>query len=297
MNVRSVTTPGSTFPMTELPTLCSPCGKLSYTPLCTVTVNGAQVSALRDTGADGLVIDSSLVKDCDIMREGQTIRLAAGNIEQKCSTTVVHLESPFYSGEAVAVVADQLTYPVLIGNRIIRPDGEAFAVPVYRAEAQPLKTAVITRSHDSRDEEAPTVLKRRDSGLEDVTQEDLIRLQNQDPTLSRMRELAQASDPSLCGKRGQVQFIRKEGVLQRRFITTDGTYSQVVVPESLRAGVLSLSHNVPMVGHLGTKKTQDRLWQFFYWPGMVGDLRRYIQSCDACQKGRLHKFPWERWPL
>jgi len=265
-----------------------------------VTVNGVQVSALRDTGADGLVIDSTLVKSCDLMREGQIIRLAAGNVEQKCSTAVIHLESPFFSGEAVAIVADQLTYPVLIGNRIIRPGGEALEVPVYKAEAQPLKTSVITKSQDSRDKEAPTVLKRKDSGLGDVTREELIKLQNQDPTLSKMRELAQASDPSLCGKRGQVQFIRKEGVLQRRFITTDGTYSQVVVPESLRAGVLSLSHEVPMVGHLGTKKTQDRLWQFFYWPGMVGDLRRYIQSCDACQqallKGRLHKFSWERWP-
>ncbi|XP_070177610.1 uncharacterized protein [Littorina saxatilis] len=95
-NVRSVTTPESNSTMKELPALCGPCGKLSYTPLCTVTVNGAQVSALRDTGADGLVIDSTLVKDCDLMREGQTIRLAAGNVEQKCFTTVIHLESPFF---------------------------------------------------------------------------------------------------------------------------------------------------------------------------------------------------------
>ncbi|XP_070207976.1 uncharacterized protein [Littorina saxatilis] len=100
---------------------------------------------------------------------------------------------PIYSnpqGEAVAIVADQLTYPVLIGNRIIRPGGEALEVPVYKAEAQPLKTAVVTRSQHSRDKEAPKSLKMTDSGLGDVTREDLIRLQNQDPTLSRMRELA-----------------------------------------------------------------------------------------------------------
>ncbi|XP_070179133.1 uncharacterized protein [Littorina saxatilis] len=300
-NVRSVTTPESNSTMKELPALCGPCGKLSYTPLCTVTVNGAQVSALRDTGADGLVIDSTLVKDCDLMREGQTIRLAAGNVEQKCPTTVIHLESPFFSGEAVAIVADQLTYPVLIGNRIIRPGGEALEVPVYKAEAQPLKTAVVTRSQHSRDKEAPKSLKMTDSGLGDVTREDLIRLQNQDPTLSRMRELARGSDPAPCGKRGQVQFIWKRGILQRRFITTDGTYSQVVIPESLRAGVLSLSHDVPMAGHLGTKKTQDRLWQSFYWPGMGGDIRRYVQSCDACQralpKGKIHKVPLGKMPL
>ncbi|XP_070188629.1 uncharacterized protein [Littorina saxatilis] len=300
-NVRSVTTPESNSTMKELPALCGPCGKLSYTPLCTVMVNGAQVSALRDTGADGLVIDSTLVKDCDLMREGQTIRLAAGNVEQKCFTTVIHLESPFFSGEAVAIVADQLTYPVLIGNRIIRPGGETLEVPVYKAEAQPLKTAVVTRSQHSRDKESPKSLKMTDSGLGNVTREDLIKLQNQDPTLSRMRELARGSDPAPCGKRGQVQFIWKRGILQRRFITTDGTYSQVVIPESLRAGVLSLSHDVPMAGHLGTKKTHDRLWQSFYWPGMGGDIRRYVQSCDACQralpKGRIHKVPLGKMPL
>ncbi|KAK7092164.1 hypothetical protein V1264_009758 [Littorina saxatilis] len=300
-NLRTVVTSETSSDTSELPALCDPCSQLSYTPLCTVSINGSQVSALRDTGADGLVIDSSLVKDCKLKQGSQTIRLAAGNVQKTCPTTIVHLESPFFSGNVVAIVADQLTYPVLIGNRIVQPGGETLEVPVYRAEARPVKITAITRAQHAREKEPPKNLRMKDSGLGGVTREELIQLQSLDPTLSRMRELAKGSDPAPSGKKGKVKFLWKQGVLHRLFITTEKTFSQVVVPETLREGILRLSHDVPMAGHLGTKKTQDRLWHSFYWPGMGGDIRRYVQSCDACQralpKGRIPKAHLGKMPL
>ena len=41
---------------------------------------------------------------------------------------------------------------------------------------------------------------------------------------------------------------------------------------------------MPMAGHLGIKRTADRLTQSFYWPGFDGDVQRYCPSCDTCQR-------------
>ena len=52
---------------------------------------------------------------------------------------------------------------------------------------------------------------------------------------------------------------------------------------------------------MGTKKTKDRIWASFYWPGMSGDINRYCISCDRCQKitpkGRVAKVPLQKMPI
>ena len=37
-------------------------------------------------------------------------------------------------------------------------------------------------------------------------------------------------------------------------------------------------------GHLGIKKTKDRIQTNFYWPGLQGDVTSFCRSCDVCQK-------------
>ena len=56
-----------------------------------------------------------------------------------------------------------------------------------------------------------------------------------------------------------------------------------------------------MSGHLGTKKTLDRVVAEFIWPGICGDVARFCKSCDICQrtiqKGRVSKVPLGKLPL
>ena len=39
-----------------------------------------------------------------------------------------------------------------------------------------------------------------------------------------------------------------------------------------------------MSGHLGIKKTMDRVLTEFFWPGACGDVSRFCKSCDICQR-------------
>ena len=75
---------------------------------------------------------------------------------------------------------------------------------------------------------------------------------------------------------------------------------QVMVPKKLRNEVLLLGHEGILVGHLGIKKSSDRILTHFYWPGIFGDIRRCCQSCDICQrtvnKGSVRKVPVQSVP-
>jgi len=64
---------------------------------------------------------------------------------------------------------------------------------------------------------------------------------------------------------------------------------------------MKLSHDNIMSGHQGVTKTYDRIIAHFFWPGIHGDVVRYCQSCDICQrtvaKGRVPKTPLGKMPL
>jgi len=45
-----------------------------------------------------------------------------------------------------------------------------------------------------------------------------------------------------------------------------------------------MAHDAVMSGHQGQKKTKDRIWREFWWPGFGGDMTRFCRSCDICQR-------------
>jgi hypothetical protein len=75
-----------------------------------------------------------------------------------------------------------------------------------------------------------------------------------------------------------------DGVLHRRFDRKDGTGShlQLVVPDQLKDQVLHQMHGVLLSGHLGCKKTREKLLQRFYWYGVRDDVNNWISKCDTC---------------
>ena len=60
--------------------------------------------------------------------------------------------------------------------------------------------------------------------------------------------------------------------------------TQLVLPTNLREGVIEVAHYLILGGHLGGKKTSDRVPSNFHWPGVAGDVQRYVESYDICQR-------------
>jgi len=84
----------------------------------------------------------------------------------------------------------------------------------------------------------------------------------------------------------EVSFEEKDGVLYRSYkhphVNSSKPIRQVMVPTPLRRQLMELAHESIMGGHMGVKKTTDKIQRAFYWPGIQGDVSRHCKLCDIC---------------
>ena len=75
-------------------------------------------------------------------------------------------------------------------------------------------------------------------------------------------------------EKASVGYLIKDNILMRKWSPTEcdnsekgETVYEIVVPTVHRREVLELAHDLPMSGHLGVRKTHNRVLQhFFAWP-------------------------------
>ena len=82
----------------------------------------------------------------------------------------------------------------------------------------------------------------------------------------------------------------KDGILMRKWrpplrpADEDWTVvHQVVVPPGYRKEILRIAHELPVGGHLGVRKTKDRIMRHFYWPKSSADVAEFCRTCHTCQ--------------
>ena len=65
----------------------------------------------------------------------------------------------------------------------------------------------------------------------------------------------------------------------------DVQYWRVVVPDDLDVKSLLVSefHSVPYAAHPGVQRTIGKVRTYFWWKGMSGDIREFVESCPTCQ--------------
>jgi hypothetical protein len=106
-------------------------------------------------------------------------------------------------------------------------------------------------------------------------------------------ELKDFSQRSLTPQEAEevpVCFYKQDGVLMRKWRPHDAPANdewqvvhQIVVPKVYREQVISIAHDSPMAGHLGVRKTHDRIMNHFWWPTLRKDVSEYCRSCHTCQ--------------
>ncbi|OWY98669.1 hypothetical protein PHMEG_00030509 [Phytophthora megakarya] len=77
----------------------------------------------------------------------------------------------------------------------------------------------------------------------------------------------------------------------------DNTAYRIVVPNDpdLRSRVMYEYHDVPTAGHPGSEKTYSLLTGDFYWNHQYQLVRKYVRTCDLCQ--RVKPAPNSQAPL
>jgi hypothetical protein len=75
-----------------------------------------------------------------------------------------------------------------------------------------------------------------------------------------------------------------DGLLCRRFHSRKGDFLhlQFITPKTLRSEVLQWAHDKVWSGHLGRKKTANRVFRKHYWYEFREDVNLWVSKCDKC---------------
>lgn len=63
-----------------------------------------------------------------------------------------------------------------------------------------------------------------------------------------------------------------------------------MVPLSLRKSLPQEYHDSPLSRHLAHQRTCLRIWDKYYWPAMLSDVKEYCLACEPCALQRWLNF-------
>ena len=192
---------------------------------------------------------------------------------------------------------------VLAGNDLFPHEADVCVVTRSQTIASRLVSNATASTDDSMSSEIITSIDDINVG-EDNSTVDLSQLFNepqQQQSLSKIDKKTmidlQQSDVSLKTYFDRVndqendseagQFYIRSGVLMRRWThrsqPIDTGHGQIVAPVAIRSQLLYICHDIPASGHLGIRKSLDRLLRHFWWGSVQKDVREYCRTCHNCQ--------------
>lgn len=280
--------------------LCKNSQERAFDPVSQGEVNGSATEVLRDTGAGAVIVAKRLVKGGDWTDREQMVQMANADVAMKFKTALVDVETTYIVGRVEAIVMENPSHGLIIGNRATLDDGTVMKVPVFQPEdCRRIGASVVTTRGQAAKGGTKPLKVSKAVGTE-INSEQMKKLQQEDESLQRARDSAKTGEWIRAGK-AKFQFIYRRGLLYRAYEGELGVKHQLCVPKELRPEVMRIAHDTPMSGHLATQRTRERLWFDFYWPGMSSDVKRFCQSCDRCQRmcprSRVKKAPMEKMPL
>ncbi|XP_041365121.1 uncharacterized protein LOC121380393 [Gigantopelta aegis] len=257
---------------------------------------GKDTTIIRDTGCSTVVIRKCLVPENDMTGEIGSYVTLDGEVKEApwCET---YIKTPYYTGKVRAMVLDNPIYDIVIGNVIGAKDATkrdiAQTIGIMETRAQ-----VKRRNQKMQPLITPTIQ------IEGVNPEQIRAEQRKDEGLEKLFKLAEAGEETLKGINFS-KFVIENELLKRKSqspnVEHGKLFDQLVVPTKLRVKVMRVAHETVLAGHMATQKTINRVQRHFYWPGLQGDIRRFCQSCDVCQrtipKGRVGKALLGKMPV
>ena len=80
-------------------------------------------------------------------------------------------------------------------------------------------------------------------------------------------------------KHRSVKYELIKGLIYRVCIKSKNEHEQgmkqLLVPEKFRPFVLSTAHDSPLSGHFSHRKTADKVFDKYFWPGAGAEIKRF----------------------
>ena len=274
-------------------------------------VGKTKVETLRDTGCSGVVVKTSLVEESQFTGETVCCILMDSTV-RTYPLAQIEIDTPYLTGTVTAMCMREPLYSLVVGNVAgAREPGSPDKGWVKRRRGEKVKgktetsLGVETRGQSKAKKEGLKPLKVTDQIGENITPGEFRTKQKEDEDLKKCFAKAEKGEEPFQRKHNQYWYEIRDGLLYRIFQCLKPgqrcEVKQLVVPTTLRGQIMKLAHESILAGHMGVKKTLDRIMSNFHWPGIHGDVTRFCRSCDVCQKtipkGKIGKVPLGQMPL
>lgn len=81
-------------------------------------------------------------------------------------------------------------------------------------------------------------------------------------------------------------YVLRSGILYRTIQRNGRSKSLPYLPRALRWSVVNNFHD--SIVHLGTEKTTEKLFDFYWFPGMSQYVRKFVYNCVTCKVVKSH---------
>ena len=133
----------------------------------------------------------------------------------------------------------------------------------------------------------------------DLTPAQFSELQNKCPSLSNVRNKVTSNEIETTREGAEYKYEIENNLIYRTCLKSkiDSRIGNkaLVAPQECRQMILTVAHESAMVGHYSQRKTNEKVRDIFFWPGMGRDIALFCRSCDKCQrmsaKGRVKPAP------
>nr|XP_025037655.1 uncharacterized protein LOC112544857 [Pelodiscus sinensis] len=265
-------------------------------------VNGNPVEAILDSGCGQTIVRKDVIYPVRARGAPIALRCVHGDIHYY-PTTQVRIGDGEVERNCIVAVGPRLAYPLLLGRdwpglKQLLGRGDRGRNPGQEPEVG--QGTLVAQGEQEGEEAIPGVAPAAEASGQtrlDVEEGDFLTQQREDPTLRAAWEQVRTTgetpgeDPPKQpdGPRFEVRDDRLYRVSPGELPGEERW--QLLVPRPYRWKVLELAHEHPWAGHLGTEKTQQKVLQRFFWPGVYQEIKNFCNSCPQCQRSSGTRVP------
>ena len=296
---------------------------------------------IRDTGCSCVVVSEEVLPDADVSNCKRVFVADYLGRVDTFPLVSCYLRCPYYEGWTDVIRAPIKFASVLVGNipgvkdpnsiKDSQLSADKNVSPVIDPSVQrpdqdpsisfmlPEVTLSPSQNHSSTPELYPVcAVQTRSSKMKRIhplvlpalqplsmTPDEFRHLQSSCETLASARAKATSGEIGTVSKGSTYQFVMDNGLLYRKCLSSNRPDKigklTLLVPRDCRPIILSMAHESPLAGHFSHRKTELKVADQFFWPGMGSDIRAFCRSCDKCQrfsaKGRVRPVPLQPMPI
>ncbi|XP_037803935.1 uncharacterized protein LOC119598356 [Penaeus monodon] len=265
------------------------------------------VHVLFDSGCSSIIVKESLIPAT--ARRGKMVTLYDYlGVGRTFPTVRCLIKSEFLSGWFNVVAAPIKFTDVLVGMvpgvTVPSVNNPKRNISVNSSNRTDVVNAVATRSAKVKEDAEPAELTDSDFQIDKISKDDFMNAQNKCSSLENIR--AKVNNKSIVNiKNRSEKYEIVKGLIHRVCVNSKHAYEvgvkQLVVPRKFINVILATAHDSPVAGHFSHRKTADKIFHKFFWPGAGAEIKRYCRSCHVCQKtspkGKIGKAPMVQMPI